>query len=124
MDTAYFHKRLEEERGTLEDALNKLGVRNSSADPNNWDVKRPDIDIMEADLNEAADLTEEIGIDSIVLDELETRHRNVSAALERMANNTYGACVVCGADIEHERLDANPAARTCKAHIDTEDTLA
>lgn len=37
----------------------------------------------------------------------------VDAALERLAQGTYGVCEVCGGPIGAERLEALPAARTC-----------
>ena len=41
--------------------------------------------------------------------------RNVDAALQRIAEGTYGECVDCGADIEYERLKAYPTAMRCLA---------
>jgi len=37
----------------------------------------------------------------------------VEAALERIADGSYGLCIDCGAEIAPARLDANPAARRC-----------
>jgi RNA polymerase-binding transcription factor DksA len=41
----------------------------------------------------------------------------VNTALKQIEKGAYGTCVVCGAEIEKERLDANPAAQTCKLHM-------
>ena len=38
---------------------------------------------------------------------------DVNAALERLANNTFGICEQCGRAISRQRLDAMPYARTC-----------
>ena len=43
------------------------------------------------------------------LDEL----RGLEAALERLADGSYGVCVDCGGEIGFERLRANPAALRC-----------
>ena len=45
----------------------------------------------------------------------QVRHHvaEVDAALDRVADGTYGVCEVCGGDIGAARLDALPAARTC-----------
>jgi RNA polymerase-binding transcription factor DksA len=43
------------------------------------------------------------------LDEL----RAIDAARGRLAEGHYGECVNCGADIDYERLRANPAAIRC-----------
>jgi len=40
----------------------------------------------------------------------------VEKALEKIANNTYGKCDVCGEEIPEDRLEANPAALTCIEH--------
>ena len=39
--------------------------------------------------------------------------QDVEAALERITNGAYGACVECHDDIAHERLDAYPTAKRC-----------
>lgn len=41
--------------------------------------------------------------------------RAVDAALRRLDDGTYGACVECGAAIGAARLEARPAATTCIA---------
>ena len=38
---------------------------------------------------------------------------SIERALYRLADGTYGTCVVCGADISVARLDQNPAVETC-----------
>lgn len=45
----------------------------------------------------------------------QTRRRldDVDAALERLADGTYGTCRSCGSDIPAARLEARPVARTC-----------
>ncbi len=35
----------------------------------------------------------------------------------RIEDGTYGVCTVSGEEIETERLEADPAAKTCKAHL-------
>jgi RNA polymerase-binding transcription factor DksA len=34
-----------------------------------------------------------------------------------MDSGSYGKCEVCGKAIEADRLEANPAAPTCKEHM-------
>lgn len=48
---------------------------------------------------------------------LEVRLKEVNNALAKMAAGTYGKCEVSGEPIEEDRLEANPAARTCKLHL-------
>ncbi len=39
--------------------------------------------------------------------------QEIDAALERIANGTYGTCAACGRPIAEERLDALPYAKLC-----------
>ena len=41
--------------------------------------------------------------------------KRVDAALQRVADEDYGYCVVCGEDIEPKRLDLDPATPMCHA---------
>jgi len=43
------------------------------------------------------------------------RLTEIEAALERIADATYGTCQGCGRDIGEGRLEARPTARTCIA---------
>ncbi len=122
IDTGYYAKTLGDERVRLETELASLG-KHETTNPQNWDVAAPAIDIMQADENEAADRAEELHIDSIVLDELEIRYRHVLHALKKIEQGAYGICEVGGEPIEEERLRANAAARTCKAHMGKEEQL-
>ena len=49
----------------------------------------------------------------ILIERAEERLREVDAALDRVADGTYGYCVRCGADIPLSRLRALPAAPCC-----------
>ncbi|MFM2340058.1 MAG: hypothetical protein RLZZ360_694 [Candidatus Parcubacteria bacterium] len=51
---------------------------------------------------------------------LETQFRNITRALSHIATGDYGNCEICGQAIEADRLAVNPAARTCKAHLNDE----
>ena len=75
------------------------------------------MDTSPSDTNEEADAFEAYEENSGILNELEIRYNNVKDALKRIENNTYGLCEVCGEKIEPDRIDANPAATTCKKHM-------
>ena len=117
-----YKKSLDEERVKLEEELNKIGIHDPK-DPTNWVATAPKLDIMRADANEAADATEEMHIESGVLDELKKRHDNILRALSKIEEGTFGTCELGDEKIEKERLEANPAARTCKAHMENEGDL-
>lgn len=60
-----------------------------------------------------ADLLVDVNLAEISRDVDELR--DVEAALQRITDGGYGVCVQCGADIEHDRLIAVPAASRCYA---------
>lgn len=120
MNTDAFKKRLEEELWEVENELKTVGQQNPKT--GDWEGKEQEMDVMSpmADSNEAADKIEEYDENRAVNDELEVRYNELKHALERIQKGTYGICEVCQAPIEEERLNANPAARTCIAHKDEE----
>ena len=75
-----------------------VGLRNRMEDTDDWAV---------ADAMATMDISL-VSRDLAVLAEVE-------AALARLADGTYGACVDCGADIPYARLAAYPAAKRCVA---------
>lgn len=115
MKTAGYKKRLEEEKVRLEKELQSIGRRNPS-NPADWEAL-PDETGQEADSGDAADQIEGYEANTGILKELETRYNNVVSALDRIENGSYGMCEVGDMQIEVARLNADPAARTCKAHI-------
>jgi len=66
----------------------------------------------EADATDAADSMEELAINIPLVEELETRYKEVIAAMKRLAEGKYGLDENTGEPIDIERLRANPAART------------
>jgi len=116
MDTKHFKEKLEEEKATLEKEL--TGVARINPDnPKDWEPTPGDLNIPKSDKNDMGDAMEEYEGRMAVEVELENRLENVKKALERIEKDAYGKCKVDGGDIEVERLEANPAAETCKEHI-------
>jgi len=116
MNTNHFKQKLEEEMEILEGELNRIGRRNPS-NPDDWEPKPPDTGVPESDKNAAADRVEAFEENSAVLKELEARYNNVKLALKKIEDGTYGRCETGNEEIKIERLEANPAARTCIAHM-------
>ncbi len=115
IDTDAFKKQLTEEKERLEGQLSSVGRRNP-ANPNDWEPV-PQETGQEPDPVDAADLIEGYEDNAAILKELEARYNDVLAALGRIESGTYGTCVVSGEPIEEARLAADPAARTCTAHL-------
>jgi len=121
---SHFKTKLKAEAAEIEAELSKIAKKDDSQ-AENWDATSGSIDTMSplADPNEAADQIEELEGNQMVTDALEIRHRQITAALAKMDEGTYGTCEISGEAIEEERLQANPSARTCKAHMTQEETL-
>lgn len=77
----------------------------------------------EADENLGADRVEDWNEKRALMPQLETRYRNIQIALHKFTTDTYGICEICKEHIETDRLQANPAARTCKIHLEHERVL-
>lgn len=115
MDTKKYAARLQEEKEKLENELSRIGRRNPH---NAGDFEAiPEDTGQEADSVDRAELLEAYAENVAILHELELRYTDVTDALIRIEKGTYGTCEVGGERIEKERLDADPAARTCKAHL-------
>lgn len=119
MDTstqAHFKKLLEEEQTRLETELKTVG-RVNPENPDDWEPTPGDTHESSTDLNEFANTIETYETNTAVLKQLETQLGDVRDALAKIEDGSYGTCEVCQSTIEQGRLDANPAARTCIAHI-------
>ena len=110
-----YRERLEEEKATLETQLADVGRPNPS-NPGEWEAiqKEP---AQESDPNDQASSLDEYQENRAIVEVLNTRHRIIVAALACIEDGSYGICSVCGNPIEKERLEADPAAATCKAHL-------
>lgn len=115
-DLQYFREKLQKEKVILEEELRSVGKRNPD-NPGNWDATAGKIDIDSADENEVADKFEEIEENQMILNGLEPQLHEVESALKRIEEGVYGICEISGKAIERERLEANPAARTCMEHM-------
>jgi len=116
MDTQHFKIKLEEEKNILESELSRLGIQDPET--GEWAVRMDEAPSEEtSDPNNRGDRDEEFGVAENTLQILEVQYKNVLHALEKIEQGTYGTCEVSGEMIEEDRLEAEPAARTCISHI-------
>ena len=120
-DTNAMKARLETMKTELTAELSTLGILNP--DSGDWLATPEGVAVSEADPNVGADRTEDWAEKRATLGELETRYNNIKRALAKIDAGTYGVCEISGEPIETDRLEANPAARTCKTHLDNEADL-
>ena len=112
----YFKSKLLKEKTVLEEELKTVGRVNPD-NPLDWETRRTTLDIDQADRNEVADEIGDFGTNLGILDNLEIKYNEIKKAIEKMNAGTYGICDVCQKEIEIERLEANPGATTCMAHL-------
>ena len=113
--TAKYEQKLIEEKNKLMAELGKIGRRDSET--GEWQAQSRDVSETKADQNDNADRFEDYEEKSSLMVPLEKRLNEVEKALTKILDGGFGLCVVCGNGIEAERLDANPAAQTCMAHM-------
>jgi len=114
----HFKENLEKEKEILIGELKTVGKVNPR-NPDDWEAKSVDADIDQADRNEVADEIGNFENNVAILKNLEIRFNEVKNALVKIEVGTFGVCEVSGELIEEDRLLANPAATTCKAHMNT-----
>ena len=116
IDYKHFGEKLEKEKALLEKELEEVGRRNPD-NPSDWEPIAPEGSRIHADDNLAADEIEEYDENMAIVNTLETRYQDLKLALEKIKNKTYGLCEICKEEIDEERLEANPSARTCRKHM-------
>lgn len=117
IDTKHFQKKLEEEKASLEAQLSSVAQKDPN-NPSNWEAKPAERDSSLADENLIADSIEDYEENNAITNALEARLNDVRSGLDKIKHGVYGKCQICQKEIESDRLEANPAARTCKEHID------
>ncbi len=108
-----FRATLEDERATLDAELAEHGKKSGD----DWQGMN-ETSGMEPDPTDAADEIEELITNVPLVEELESRRKDVTDALRRIKDHTFGICEAGGDEIPLDRLEANPAARTCIAHAE------
>lgn len=104
MNTEHLKEKLTEEKNRLESELKDLALPEGAGEVEFQDETA---DRLEEQEDRAAETTT-----------LKARLAEVTSALERLTEGNYGTCTVCSKEIETDRLEANPAAKTCKEHLE------
>ncbi len=114
----HYNELLVKEMDQMKEELSRLGIKNP--EDGDWGAVLGSMNSADkADPNTQADRDEEFLERANVLGEIETRYRELADALTKINDEPekYGICEVSGQPIEDDRLEANPAARTCKANM-------
>ena len=118
IDYEHFKDKLLAEKKDIEAELTKVGRRNPD-NPSDWEATPPtDRDVSQADENTVADAIEGYEDNVAIVNTLEQRYNDIKSGLDKIKHGVYGLCQICSKEIEPDRLEANPSARTCKEHLD------
>ncbi len=116
LDKKKIKEKLEKERDVLLEELRDMGKLNPETDE--WEATPEEQNSPQSDHNDMADRFEDFEARSSMMKTLEPRLNNILTALKRLNRDSFGKCEVCKNDIEMTRLEANPAATTCKKHLE------
>ncbi|MBP6060512.1 MAG: hypothetical protein KA515_00715 [Candidatus Pacebacteria bacterium] len=116
LDKKKIKEKLEKEREMLLEELRGMGKFDQETGV--WEAIPSEQNVPETDQNDMADRFEDFEARSSMTKTLAPRLADVLKALKDLNKESFGRCMVCKKDIESARLEANPAARTCKVHME------
>ena len=116
-DKKKIKENLEHERDILLEQLKDMGKLD--AETGEWEATPEQLEFPESDENDKADRFEDFEARSSMMRTLEPRLNNILKALKKLNRDSFGKCEICKKYIETARLEANPAARTCKKHLES-----
>ncbi|MCE9585408.1 TraR/DksA C4-type zinc finger protein [Candidatus Nomurabacteria bacterium] len=114
LDKKQIKEELEKERDLLVEELKSMGKLNPQT--GEWEAI-PDSSEQESDPNSAADRFEDYEERSSMTRDLGARLSSILNSLKNINKGSFAKCEVCGKEIEIDRMKANPAAKTCKKHL-------
>lgn len=111
---------LRAEKAAVEEELAEHGrpVGEAGEEDGEWAASSSGLEGEEADPTDVADQIEELVTNVPLVKELEDRRRDIRDALRKIKEGNYGICEIGGDEIDLDRLEANPAARTCIEHAE------
>lgn len=116
LDKKKIKDKLEKERDLLLEELGGMGKLNTET--LEWEATPEEQSFPESDQNDMADRFEDFEAKSSMIKALGPRLNSILQALKTLNRESFGKCEVCKKEIENSRLEANPAARTCKKHME------
>ena len=122
MNLELLKQKLEEEKANLTSELSSFALKDKDV-PGDWDAVREDDPSNSNTSDTVAEELEDMSERKATEKPLEERLAKVNLALDKITEGKYGFCEINGEPIEEDRLEANPAARTCKEHMEEEDSL-
>jgi RNA polymerase-binding transcription factor DksA len=115
LDKKKIKEKLEGERNILLEQIQDIGKLNPET--NEWEAVPEELNSRESDQNDMADRFEDFEARSTMIKTLEARLNSILHSLKGIGRESFGKCEMCKKDIEMDRMEANPAAKTCKKHL-------
>ena len=116
LDKKKIKEKLEAERDLLVEEMRDMGKLNPET--GEWEATPQEMDGPESDQNDLADRFEDFDAKVSMIGSLEDRLQDILKALKEINKVSFGKCEVCKENIESDRMGANPAAQTCKKHLE------
>ena len=116
LDKKKIKEKLEKERNDLLEQMKDMGKLNQET--GEWEAIPEEQEFPTSDENDKADRFEDFEARSSTMRTLEPRLQSILKALKNLNRESFGKCEVCKKDIETARLEVNPAATTCKKHME------
>jgi len=104
-------KKLDSQKKELRNMLERFAKEDDKPE-GDWDTIFPEFNVK--DLEEEADEVEEYESLRSIEHLLEKKLKKTSEALEKIGQKNFGKCESCNKEIEMERLEKIPEAKTCK----------
>jgi len=117
LDKKKIKEKLEKEKNILLEEMKDMGRLNEET--GEWEAIPEEQEFPQSDQNDMADRFEDFEARSSMMKTLEPRLNGILKALKNLNKESFGKCEVCKKDIEISRLEANPAAQTCKKHLES-----
>ena len=124
LDRKKIKEALEKERDMLIEQMKDMGKLNPET--GEWEATPEEQLTPQSDQNDMADRFGDFESRSSMMSALEPRLQNILKAIKGVNRESFGKCEarlpdgqVCKKDIEVARIKANPAARTCKKHLES-----
>lgn len=115
LDIQHFKTLLEAEKAKIEEELGAIATKDENGV---WQTVQKETEDT-ADREDVAGAIESYENNENTVSILGAELNEVNRALDKIAAGTYGTCEVSGEEIEADRLEANPSARTCKQHMNS-----
>ena len=117
MDIEKQKEKLEHEKKELIEELKKISIKDKNSKYTAKEIlNTSNVEDLEEHALELADYDNNFTLTI----ELQKQLEEVEHALEKIEENKYGVCEICGKEIEEKRLTYLPSARTCREHMEIE----